>query len=102
MNTQISRKDQSLASLIDLGILGHFPLFHPSWIEDIKLEKTLPLTKSERKIADGILLRLAKHKSFDRKQTILFSLPDDERKTFIKVFIKLVESKILDRAPELH
>ena len=102
MNSQISRKDQSLTSLIDIAISGHFPLFHPSWIEEIKFDKTNPLTKVDKKLADNILKRLSKHKSLDRKQTILFSLPEKDRKTFIKVFIKLVETKILDEAPELH
>jgi len=99
---QTARKDQSLASLIDLGIMGHFPLFHPDWLEAMKLDKLIPLTKGEKNLAENVLERLSKHKSLDRKQTILFSLPEEDRKTFVRAFIKLVETKILDKGPEIH
>jgi len=102
LNIQISKNDPIISSLIDLGISGHFPLFHHSWIDEIKLEKRFRLTMMEKKLANEILKRLTKHKSLERKQIILFSLPEEQRKTFIKAFIKLVEIKILDKRPEIH
>ena len=52
--------------------------------------------------AKKILKQLQKHKSLDRKKTLLSSLATEDRNLFIKTFLKAVEGKILDEKPELQ
>ncbi len=61
-----------------------------------------PVSKQEEEKAKKILKLLQKHKSLDRKKTLLSSLEKEDRALFIKTFLKVVEGKILDEKPELQ
>lgn len=100
MNLPSSKDSHELRSFIELGTRGHFPLFPSSWIGDVFKEHE----KNDAANDDikNILKKLSKHRSLDRKKTILLSLTEDERTIFIKEFFKMVENKILDQKPEIH
>ena len=108
MDRRFTHFDKELKPLVELGAKGHFPLFHSTWIEEIFEDKmnsrksSTRLTDKEKRIAKKILNRLAKHQGLDRKKTIIHALEEDERKHFIKAFLKMVESNILDRGLELQ
>jgi hypothetical protein len=95
-------RDESLKSLIKMGALGFYPLFDGTWINEVLKFTNLNLSKIEKQKAKRILLRLEKHKSLDRKKTILLSLGKEERDLFIKAFLKMVEGEILDQRPEIQ
>ncbi|MBT7608815.1 MAG: hypothetical protein HN576_03605 [Bacteriovoracaceae bacterium] len=94
--------EKSFKSLIDLGTKGFFPLFYDTWLHDAKSSETKTLSSHEKRKAKVIMQKLHKHKSIERKKTLLLSLTSQERNYFIKAFLKLVEGKILDEKPELH
>ena len=94
-----------LKNLILLGCKGHFPLFHPCWIEAaLKNKKKKIYNKFEdHHRFNRIGQALAQHQKLSRKQTLLESLPEKERHSFICLFMKLVEKKILSLKKEsLH
>jgi hypothetical protein len=97
-----SRNDQSFKSLIDLGTQGHFPLFDLRWLGDIRGLEPNKLTNAEKLQAKKIIKRLAKHKTLERKKTILISLAKNERQLFIRAFLNMVEGKIIDLGQDLH
>jgi hypothetical protein len=94
--------DPEIASLVEFGTRGHFPLFYPQWFYEVFSSQNKCLSKSDEDRAKKILKKLQKHKSLDRKKTLLSSLNKDERDLFIKSFLKIVEGKILDKKPELQ
>ena len=85
-----------------MGTLGFYPLFDNKWINEVLKFPTLNLNKIDKQKAKIILQRLEKHKSLDRKKTILLSLVKEERDLFIKAFLKMVEGEILDQRPEIQ
>ncbi len=93
-----------MKALIHLGTQGHFPLFHSSWLKDpeMKEKKFQKITGLERARAKKLFQSVSKHRLLDRKITVLLSMSDDDRKLFMKAFLKLVEGKILDQKPEIH
>ena len=96
------KNEQSLKTLVQLGTKGFFPLFYDNWIEDHFEKQYSNLTSQEKQKAKQIMQKLVKHKSIDRKRTLLMELDENERRTFIKAFMKMVEGQILDEKPELH
>ncbi|MCK5072677.1 MAG: hypothetical protein KAQ98_04570 [Bacteriovoracaceae bacterium] len=102
MDYQIQNNLSGIKSLVELGMHGHFPLFPNNWIENVSLNRFARITKNEKEKAQKIINRLAKHKSLDRKRTVLYSLSNSERDVFLKVFFKMVEGRILDKKTELH
>ena len=94
--------DPEIASLVEIGTKGFFPLFYPQWIYEVYSSKNKYLSKNDEDRAKKILKKLQKYKSLDRKKTLLSSLEKDERDLFIKSFLKVVEGKILDKKPELQ
>jgi hypothetical protein len=94
--------EKSLKSLIDLGTKGFFPMFYDTWLHDAKNGETKTLTSHEKRKAKIIMEKLQKHKSIERKKTLLLSLTLKERNYFVKAFLKLVEGKILDEKPVLQ
>jgi hypothetical protein len=84
--------------LLELGTMGQFPIFFPEWITESYQDMDTPvsLTRAKKKIKE-VFERLSRHKSFNRKQTALISMESEERKLFIKSFLRVVENKILDR-----
>lgn len=93
-----------MKALIQLGMSGHFPLFHDVWISDpeIKERRFQKITGVERARAKKLFQQVSKHRRLEHKKTALLSMNDDDRKIFMKAFFKLVEGKILDQKPELH
>ena len=90
---------EQMKSFIELGRKGYFPLFHQSWIEDATKDKNQRPNKADQKKAKEIMEKIALHKNLDKKKTILLSLPDNERKIFVKEFFNLVEQSILEERP---
>lgn len=95
------RNDQSLKSLIQLGTVGHFPIFESSWVEEAH-KNHKKLTGNEKSKAKTLLKKLCDHRTIDRKKTVLFALEAEDRRVVVKAFMKLVETKILDSSPEIH
>ena len=95
-------EEKNFKSLVELGTKGFFPLFYDSWLHEAKKESTKKLSSHEKRMAKAIMKKLHKHKSIERKKTLLLSLDSKERIYFVKAFLKLVEGKILDEQPELH
>lgn len=102
LELNVAKKEKSLKSLIELGVKGYFPLFHPSWTEEIYSKDKEYLTKKDRKKAKEIMNRLLNHRGIERKKIILLSLKEEERKLFIRSFMDMVEDKIIDKKPELQ
>jgi hypothetical protein len=97
------RRYDSIKFLIDLGTLGIFPLFYPQWIDDsMRSEKHAPLKLEEKVQFNKILDILEKHQSHNRKKEYLSSLDQSTLKLFIHAFMKLVETKIIDKGVSLH
>lgn len=98
------RPEDSMKALIQMGTLGHFPLFHSSWLNDpeIKERKFSKITGLERARAKKLFQRVSKHRQLEHKKTVLLSMDDGDRILFMKAFFKLVEGKILDQKPEIH
>jgi hypothetical protein len=102
LSLSLTAKDRVLKSLIELGINGFYPLFHPSWVDLAETDRNRPLSKKEKRKASEILQRLMKHKGIERKKIILLSLSEEDRTLFVRSFMDLVENKILDNKPSLH
>ena len=104
----LREKEQNIKTLIDMGINGHFPLFHQEWLDDYFNSeacietKSQKLNRKEKSRAQKIIQRLSKHRELERKRIILHSLNREERVLFIRAFFDMVENKILDRQPEIH
>ncbi len=98
------RPEESMKALINLGVQGHFPLFHESWITHTSLKEKnfLKITGVERARAKKLFNNVLKHRLLERKKIVIHSMTDDDRALFIKAFFKLVEGKILDQKLELH
>lgn len=94
--------EKSIQRLVELGTKGFFPLFYESWVHEAKVEGEVKLSSHEKRKAKVIMQKLLKHKSLERKKTLLLSLDSRERNYFVKAFLKMVEGKILDAKPELH
>lgn len=98
------RPEESMKALINLGMHGHYPLFHESWITEATTQKKnfLKITGVERARAKKLFTHVLKHRLLERKRIVLLSMNDEDRILFIKAFFKLVEGKILDQKSELH
>ncbi|MEC7181190.1 MAG: hypothetical protein VXW15_00650 [Bdellovibrionota bacterium] len=102
MDLQKWRNNPEIASLVEIGTKGFYPLFYPQWLHEVSSLQSNPFSKQEEEKAKKILKQLQKHKSLDRKKTLLSSLEKEDRILFIKTFLKAVEGKILDEKPELQ
>ncbi len=94
--------NESFKSLVNLGKNGFYPLFHHSWIEEIRAEKKVKMNKGDQKKAQDIADRINQHRHLDRKRTVLLSLSEDDRKLFIRHFFQVVEQSILEEKPILQ
>ena len=102
LGTLHNNNNDSLKHLIDLGSKGYFPLFHPSWIEEACTQKDVALTDDEKEIIKNVVHRLQKHRSIDRKKTLIMSLAPRKRQLFIRSFLLKVEDIIKGGSPKLH
>ena len=98
------RPEESMKALINLGTVGHYPLFHDLWMSDpeIKEKRFQKITGIERARVKKLFQQVSKHRQLEHKKTVLQSMNDEDRKLFMKAFFKLVEGKILDQKLELH
>lgn len=98
------RPEESMKALIQLGVVGYYPLFHEIWMNDpdIKERRFQKISGLERARAKKLFQQVSKHRQLEHKKTVLISMSDDDRKIFMKAFFKLVEGKILDQKMELH
>ena len=85
--------DKNLKPLIELGKRGHYPLFQNDWLNEVR-EKHL--SKTDQNKVKKLINQLSKHKTIERKKTLLFSLDKNEREIFIKAFLQVVEGKLLN------
>lgn len=102
MSLSLVYKDSSLHSLINLGIAGHYPLFLEEWISLCMKNPGKSLTKKDRLKAKDIINRLDRHKGIERKKVLLMDLSEPDRNIFVRVFLEIVENKIIDAKPGLH
>ena len=102
MDLLINCYDQSIDSLVDLGVNGFYPLFEVVWIEEIITQKSLKLTKKDQLKAKKIMSSLSKHQNLTRKKIIIRSLIKEDRDVFIRTFLKMVEQRILDKKGQIH
>ena len=106
--TTLREREQDIKTLIDMGINGHYPLFHQEWLDeyfsssDVIEKKTSKLNRKEKTRAQKIIQRLSQHRELERKRIILHSLDREERVLFMRAFFDMVENRILDRQPEIH
>tara|TARA_R110002072_G_scaffold276051_1_gene437597 strand:- start:356768 stop:357070 length:303 start_codon:yes stop_codon:yes gene_type:complete len=95
------RNDQSIKSLVEIAQLGHYPMFEPEWLLEILQDKK-KLTGNEKAKAKTLFKSLVKHRSIDRKKTVIHSMDINDRTILVKAFMKMVENKVLDNRPELQ
>lgn len=78
---------------IKIAKTGHYDLFPSNWLEEtLKENNKLPRYSIANKNVKKVFEKLSKHKNLDRKKTLLLSLPEIERKEFIRSFYALVEN----------
>jgi hypothetical protein len=103
-----SRTEEEISMLrfIELGRMGHYPLFFKEWIQEsvhsAKIQfrtSSLPTTKE---YVYTVFSELHKHKNIERKKTYLEKLNKEDRIKFIKSFLYLVELRSLDKVETLH
>ncbi|MCO4755738.1 MAG: hypothetical protein KC478_14755 [Bacteriovoracaceae bacterium] len=101
MNQTIS-VGNSMKSYINMAKTGHYPLFFSEWL-DGSLKEARPVSyKNAKQNVNEVFDKLAKHKSIERKKTMMESLSTDERSEFIQSFFKMVERDILKDLKSLH
>ena len=92
-----------LTSLISLGAKGYYPLFYNEWIiTNLNESQKSKITGKERKLLMQIKSKLSSQSTFERKKIILASMSETNRNLFIKHFMFLVETHVLDKTPKLH
>lgn len=101
------RSDKDFQGLIEMGLSGHYPIFHTSWLKELNevtdsAKEKSKVTLEKKKMAENIFEKLKAHRSYDRQQTVLMALPKEERTVFINAFLKIVENKILDQGRQLQ
>lgn len=102
MELEKRRKNHSIKTLIDLGTKGYYPLLHPEWIEEVCRSGSLTLSTQETVRAKEIMRQVVKHKSLERKKTVLLALPHQDRMLFVRSFLAMVEGKVLGKKKEFH
>lgn len=93
---------EGLKPLIELATKGLFPIFHPSWIESASQARDTRATYCDLQLFAKIEKSLSKHKSLERKKTVMMALTEAERTAFICHFLQKVECRILETKPIVH
>ncbi|MBG60541.1 MAG: hypothetical protein CMJ16_08800 [Peredibacter sp.] len=95
-------ESNSIKNYIDMAKTGHCPLFFSEWL-DGPLQSSQALTyRSAKRNVGEVFSKLSKHRSIERKKTMVESFSDQERAEFIQSFFKLVERDILQDLKTLH
>lgn len=94
--------NNEMKNYLNLAKTGHYPLFFEDWInKDIKDGEPLSFRVANRNVRD-VFKKLSKHRSSERKKIALTGLKDNERKIFVRSFIKVVEHNLLKDLKSLH
>lgn len=102
MNEQSNYKEE-INELINLGVIGQYPLFFKEWINDgIKSNSDILSNKNADQNIYQTIEKLSKHKSYERKKIALMGLDENERNQFVSSFFKVIEGKMLEEIKELH
>lgn len=96
------RNDRAIKSLITLATRGYYPLFEENWMDEVWQERPKKLTGNEKAKAKTLFKRLCEHRTIERQRTVFWAMEDEDRLLFKRAFMKMVENKILDQAPELQ
>lgn len=87
---------------LNISIAGHHPLIFREWLYELEANQVDMNQHQAQEIFTSTFKKLSKHKNPDRKKMVLCSLPENERKEFIKAWIKLTEVGTLKNNSELH
>lgn len=94
--------NNEMKSYINLAMSGHFPLFFNEWLEEsTKDGEPLSYRVANRNVRE-VFKKLSRHRTQDKKKTALTSLEANERKIFVRSFIKVVEHNVLKDVKTLH
>lgn len=96
------RNDRAIKSLVHLATQGFYPLFEDNWMQELWDDRPKKLTGNEKAKAKTLFKRLCEHRTLERQRTVFWSMSDSDRLLFKRAFLKMVEVKILDQAPELQ
>jgi hypothetical protein len=102
-NSQINKPvTNEMKSYINLASSGHFPLFFNEWLsEGVNHGEPLSYRVANRNVRE-VFKNLSRHRTQEKKKTALTSLADNDRKLFVKSFIKVVEHNLLKDMKSLH
>jgi hypothetical protein len=96
---------EGLDQLIEVGSAGFFPLFYQDWIlESFSNEaeaRSISFTRAAETVHQ-VYKKIECHHSLERKKTAISALKNEERKSFVLAFMKMVEHRTLDKVKELH
>jgi hypothetical protein len=96
------RNDRAIKSLVTLATQGFYPLFEENWLDEVWEERPKKLTGNEKAKAKTLFKRLCEHRTLERQRTVFWAMSASDRILFKRAFLKMVENKILDQAPELQ
>lgn len=96
---------QGLEQLIEAGSTGYLPLFFNEWITESYADKesltTLSFSRASETV-NKVFQGMERHSTIEKKKTAIQAMKEDERRHFIRSFMKMVEYKTLDKMRELH
>jgi len=99
-DNRISSND--IKSYIEMAQIGHYPLFHDQWLSD-DMKSAAPISfRLANKNVKETFEKLSRHRSCERKKTVISALAEGERKMFVQSFMKVVEHNILKDLKTLH
>jgi hypothetical protein len=94
-------RSKEMKKLLNMAQNGHYPLFESEWIKDVADEGSY-ISSLEKKAAAQIFVRLRNSKDFVYQKRILAEANVEERKAFVKVFLRNVASSSIPVNKELH
>ena len=94
--------NNEMKNYLQMAQTGHYPLFFEHWLsDDLKESEPLSFRIADRNVKE-IFKKLSRHRSTERKKTALIGLSENERKKFVRSFIKVVEHNLLKDIKSLH
>ena len=97
MNRLDFKRKSDLNGLVDLAIKGHYPLFDQNLQRQFIKIGQCPqkLSLDEKMKANIIIQRVLFHQNMENRRTILASLPAEDQRLFLSMFLRLVERKLI-------
>lgn len=109
LNSQVSQRikhnieKKRMSPFIETASFGHYPLFYKSWIKKYSLWlSSKDIVNKKNDLYFDVLGKINKHKSLERKRTVLISLPNDDLMYFMHEFFKAVEIELLEEKTGIH